>query len=306
MFLFSIIKLIPSIESWFIPFDILMILCLIMVILFSIVLLFIIILDKRCHTISLILVANSYVCLLLSACALFSMSIFTLENDLKQIEYQDSFCIFRAYWSYAISAALNDSFLIQALYRYVTVFYSTRLFWQSIRFQLLIICLTWLISFIYPIVFIFDNEILYNIDNQICQLPIRPSFSIFYTSFCIYIIPITIIMLIYFKLFRFVHRINNHVTSVNILFRARRELKMVEHIIILITILLITGFPYEFFILLSFFTTPPKYHFRIAFIFIDVSIILITITLFYFTDLLKVSLRKRIKRRPRRIVPAII
>jgi hypothetical protein len=113
------------------------------------------------------------------------------------------------------------------------------------------------------------------------------------------------IVFIYFKLVRYVHEIGKRVTHLNILFRAQRQLKMVQGIVILISILLTLGFPYVLFVFMSFFTNLPKYHFRIAFIFIDVSLVFLMIVLFQFTDPLKASLVKRIKRQPNRVVATI-
>jgi hypothetical protein len=90
---------------------------------------------------------------------------------------------------------------------------------------------------------------------------------------------------------------NERVTPVNTLFRAKRELKMVHRIVILTIILMIFGVPYMSFIFMSFFVSPPKYHFRIAFIFVDVSLIFMITVLFQFTDPLKESIIKRIRRR---------
>jgi hypothetical protein len=283
-------------ESWFIPLDILSIVCIILVILFAILLLSVIILDKTCHTVPIMLIANSCLIAFLSGCCLFNLHLFTLQNDLKQIQYQDSFCIFRGYTTYVSCAVFNYSFLIQSLYRYVIVIYPNLLFWQSWKCQLMLICLTWLFSFIYPFVFTFTNEILYNVDNQICQLPFRFSFSIIYLVNCAYLIPVLIIMLIYFKLVRYVKQMSKRITPVNILLRARRELKMVQYTIIIITILIILCFPYALFIFISFFVTPPRYHFRIAYIFADVSLVCVMIAIFYFTESIKASVMKRIKK----------
>jgi hypothetical protein len=112
-------------------------------------------------------------------------------------------------------------------------------------------------------------------------------------------------MFIYFKLLLYVHEMSKHVTPINTLFRAQRQLKIVQRIVILITIILILGLPYGVFTLMSFFTSPPKYHFRIAYIFIDVSLVFVMIALFQFTDPLKASIVKGIKRRPNRAVAAL-
>ncbi len=95
------------------------------------------------------------------------------------------------------------------------------------------------------------------------------------------------------------------VTSTNILFRTQRELKMVRRTIILVGVLIISGLPYTIFIIISFFTTPSKYYFRIAFIFIDAGMVLVMFVLFQFTDPLKASLIKRINLRPNTVAVAI-
>jgi hypothetical protein len=267
------------IETWFIPFDILMIVCTTLVIILAVLFLSVIIVNKTCHTVPMMLVANSCLTALLFGCSLFTSCIFTLEHDLKQIEYEDSLCIVRAYFLYASAAIINDSFLIQAVYRYVTV--------------------------VYPTAFMFTGEIIYNIDNQICQIPIRLSFPMMYTVFYVYAIPISMIMFIYFKLVRYVREMGKRLTPVNTLFRAQRELKIVQRTVILTSILLILGFPYASFIFMSIFISPPKYRFRIAYIFIDVSLAFVMIVLFQFTEPLKASMMKKIKRQPNRVVATI-
>jgi hypothetical protein len=294
-----------TIESWFVPFNILMVVCTTSVVILGILFLSIIVLDKTCHTVPMMLIANSCVTASLLGSSLLSTCIFTLENDLKQIQFQDSLCILRAYFIYVSTALFDYSILLQAIYRYVCVVYPNRLFWQSARFQFLSICLTWIFSFVYPTAFVFTDEIVYNIDNQICQLPFRLSFCIIYTAFCIYLIPMPMIVFIYFKLVRYVREMGKRVTPANTLLRAQRELKMVQRTVILISILVILGFPYALFLLMSFFTASPKYNFRIAYIFIDVSSALVMITLFQFTDPLKASVMKKLKHRSNRVVAMI-
>jgi len=60
-------SVIVSIQSWFIPLDISAIVCTILVIVFATFFLFVIVFDKICHTIPLMLVANSCLAELLLA-----------------------------------------------------------------------------------------------------------------------------------------------------------------------------------------------------------------------------------------------
>jgi hypothetical protein len=138
------------------------------------------------------------------------------------------------------------------------------------RFQFLLICLSWIFGFAYPIAFLFTGQILVTI-------------------------PVFVTIFIYFKLVRYVKQMEKRVTPVNALSRVHRELKRT---VILVTILLTLCFPYAMFIFLSFFIQIPMYHYRIAFVFLDVSHTFVMIALLIFTDSLKTSIMKRINGRP--------
>jgi hypothetical protein len=273
-----------DIESWYIPMDILRLVCIMITITIALMFLVIIALNKTCQTIPMMLVANTCVAQLVCVCTALGLVVFTLKNDMKQIEYQDSFCVFRAYINYGMTVIQNHSYNLQAVYRYMTVIHPSRFVWQSRRFQVCLIIITWLFGLLAFLTFLFTGDIKYNVENQICQAPLRLSFIIIYIAFIVYIIPNLILNVVYLKLVRYVRQMSQRVTSVNILSRAERELKMVRNIVTISTILVILGFPYAIFILMSFFTNIPKYHFRVAFIFIDISTTAVMIALFKTTD----------------------
>ncbi len=96
-----------------------------------------------------------------------------------------------------------------------------------------------------------------------------------------------------------------NVTATNTLIRAQRELKMVRRTVILFTILATICFPFTIMIFMAFFNHTPKYDFRIGYAFLDLAGLATEIMLCQFTDPLKASVMKKIKRRPNRIVPAM-
>jgi hypothetical protein len=302
---FDNISMTINIQSWFIPLDIIMILCTIFAVILALFFLLIINFDKTCHTVPMMLVANSCLAELAFGSVAFGMAVFTFQNDLKQIQYQDSLCIFRGFMGYTVCFVQNYSYLLQAVYRYISILYPTRLFWQSTRFQIFVICLTWMFGFICPIPYIVTGAIIYNVDNQICQMPLQLSFLTIYNVLCVYMIPISLIVLIYFKLVRHTREMSKRVTPANTLIRVERELKMVRRIVILVVGVTTIGFPYAVLILISFFTSPPKYHFRIAYIFVDVSLAFVMMALFQFTDPLKTSILKKLNGRANTITPTI-
>ncbi|CAF4465752.1 unnamed protein product, partial [Adineta steineri] len=126
---------IVNIESWFIPIDIIITIFTTIAIGLTVLCLCLIIFDKTCHTIHMLLVANSCLTAFIFGCAMLSSFIIMLINDLEGIYYPDSYCIFQAYISYATCAAFNYSFVLQALYRYILIIYPRVLFWQQRRTQ---------------------------------------------------------------------------------------------------------------------------------------------------------------------------
>ncbi|CAF1126187.1 unnamed protein product [Adineta steineri] len=148
-------------QSWFIPIDILLLICLFLAILLAFLFLFIILIDKTCHTIPMMFLANSCFACLFFTIIMFWATIISLYNDLKQISYEDSFCIFRGYMTYVTGGELFYGYLLQAIYSYMTVVYPTRLFWQSAKFQLFLICLMWASVFICILPILLSHEIKY-------------------------------------------------------------------------------------------------------------------------------------------------
>jgi hypothetical protein len=127
-------------------------------------------------------------------------------------------------------------------------------------------------------------------------MPLQTSLYIFYTCFLAYLNPVTLIIIIYFKLVRYVQKKSKQITPVNQLVRLRRELKMVRRIIMLLIVLITLGLPYTIFFIISFFTDPPKYHFRLAFLSVDISLACIIIALCQFTDPIKTCVMKTINK----------
>jgi hypothetical protein len=299
-------SLTANLEPWFIPLDIIAMLCLTCVIILATIFLFIITLDKTNHTIPMLLTANICLTGLICGCAHFSMTVYQLQHDLKQIYYEDLVCFMIGYSSYASAALHNYSYVSSAIYRYISIVHPARLFWQSARAQISLIGLGWILAFAFPLLFVFTNTMIYNVDNQVCQVPFRLSLIIVYAPVSIYIIPVHLVIFIYMKLVRFVRGMSQRITTANTLIRARRDLKMARRIVILIHILFISGFPLSLFIFLSFGNLAPKYHFRIGFIFVEASLLFVLIALFQFTDSFKTSINKILQRRQGNMVAPIL
>lgn len=281
-----------SIEPWFIPFDIFIIFCNILSVIFAIFLLIIIISNKTCRTVPMMLVGNSCFSTLMFGIAMLIVISLTLEKDLERIEYYDTLCVFGGYFSHVTCAAQNYSFLLQAIYRYLVIVHPTRFIWHSYRIHILFICITWIFVFLYPMVYLFTGQIVYNVDNQICELNHKLSFSVIYMALCLFGIPVTMIHVIYLILVRYVKKMNTLITPNNTIVRARRNLKIIRRTVMLISIVVTVCFPYQVFLVMSFFNRAPKYNFRIAYLFGETSKLFVIITLFLYTAQLKVAVLK--------------
>jgi hypothetical protein len=112
-------------------------------------------------------------------------------------------------------------------------------------------------------------------------------------------------MFIYFILVRYVKKMDTHVTPIHSLLRAQRNLKMIRRTVILVTMVFLVCFLYQLFLVMSFFNSAPKYSFRIAFLFGDVLMLCVIITLFLFTEPLKMSVLRRINRQTNIVLPAL-
>ncbi|CAF1456716.1 unnamed protein product [Rotaria magnacalcarata] len=282
--------------SWFIPLDTIHIICYAFTIVVALLFLFIIIYDKLYTTVPMMLFTNSCISELFFATSLFAMATFRIRNDIRHVHFYDSFCIFMAYLGYVSVGVQNYSYLLQAIYRYILIVHPTRLFYQSIEFQLFLIGSSWIFCTIYPIVLWSTGQIKYIFDDGICQMPLELSFVTIFNAFYVYFIPMSSIILIYLRMVQYMRDMRKHVTTANRLFHAKRELRMIRRIVSLVFILVTLGLPYAIFIFMSFFDVAPKYHFRIAFTFICASLVLVMIALLEITEPLKNSLMSKLSR----------
>ena len=293
-------------EIWFIPIHIFLMICLSLAVLFSSLPLVMIIVNKKYHKVPMMLIANSFLTEFLFASNSLWMTAVTFQNDIEQTYGDDLLCIGGCYLSYVLGTVMNYSFLLQSVYRYLSAVYPTRLFWRSVRIQLLFIAITWLFAIVYPLLFIFNSDIIYNADNQICHIPLEYPLPLFLMISNVYLIPILAIQIIYLKLVLYVKGMSRRVTVGNSLFRAKNELKMVRQIVSMVAVLTVPGLPYTVFTFMSFFMDPPKYHLRIAAIGVNGSLLLFPLALFYFTEPLKSALSRKINVCSQRVAAIII
>ncbi|CAF1018590.1 unnamed protein product [Adineta steineri] len=225
------------------------------------------------------------------------MAIFTLQHDLQHSsEKSISFCIILGFLAFVADGLQNYSYLLTAIYQYISVVYPNKVIWRTVKTQFYLIIVIWIVCIIDMLPVLLTGQISYNVNNQICQVPLRLSLPLIYVAAVIYTVPNFGITVVYIKLTRYVHQISLRTVSNHTLFHARRELRLVQRTFVLTNTLIVLGFPYLIFVLTSFFTSPPKYHFRIIFICIDISVLMVVIIGYCFTPNIKTIIRKILSR----------
>ncbi|CAF1018483.1 unnamed protein product [Adineta steineri] len=284
-------------EVWFLPFDIIGIISTSLSIILGLLYLCIIVKHKTYSSVQMLLVCNSSVAIILSSCVLLNMAIFTLQHDLQHSsEKSISFCIILGFLSFVTDGLQNYSYLLTAVYQYISVVYPTKIMWRTVKTQFYLVLIFWIVCImdIFP-VFV-TGQITYNVNNQSCQVPLRLSLPLIYVAAIIYIIPNSGIVVVYIKLTRYVQQMSSRTISNHTLFHARRELRLLKRTFILCNTLIVLGLPYMIFNLISFFTTPPKYDLRIAYICIDISVLMVIIIGYCFTPNIGTIIRKLLSR----------
>ena len=80
---------------------------------------------------------------------------------------------------------------------------------------------------------------------------------------------------------------------------------MVRRIVILVGGVTTLGIPYTILILISFFISPPTYHFRIAYIFVDASLVFVMSAMFQLTEPVKTLIVRKVGERTNTIFPTV-
>ena len=270
-------------ESWFIALDVLSISLLLMTLLLSTSLLIIIVLNEGRRTVPAVLEINSCAVHIFLGSVLLSMALFSLENDRQQRVYHDWLCSLRGYFIYVGTSLFLHSLTAQALYRYTIIIHPTRLSFQSMRLHATLICSIWIFSLVALAPWAFTGDIVYDEDNRVCLLLLRPSVPVLYNMTYAYIIPILIIIYLYFRLVRHVRQMSVRASAAPTHFHERRELVVVRRVITIVTVLLTFGLPYTFFAIVSFIRPPPRYHYRICIFCTNVAQTCVTFALFKFS-----------------------
>ncbi len=204
-------------------------------------------------SISLLLIGNTYFIFIFYSAVWLSVLIYTIAGDFSIFQsflyLGDSIgCRVRVGLISFLTSAFFHSFLLQALRSFFKVKFHSSLDTKKlcclsldhIFTYILLILTSWLISILSIIpAFTIFNAFSYFPQQYHCLISFTNVRGFVYSILSAYVIPVLVIMYIYYRLISFIHHasISNHISS------ARRELKIVKRILLICIILSLSGSP---------------------------------------------------------------
>ena len=219
---------------------------------FALLTIILIIIDRESHTINNLFTCDLCINMVIHAIVHLMTYYFGLRED--WYDYQP-LCILRAYLIRVTTAAAIYCFMTQSISRlFFSVFYTHRslLTW---RVHWIMIILKWLISFLISIQpFFIQNAFDLVEDYRICTTTTKVLSVALYAIFLSFVIPLNIIVIIYGIILYQVRQSTRRVTANNTIgsavvrnssqFAARRNLKIMKKMLLLLNILMCGGTPY--------------------------------------------------------------
>lgn len=148
--------------------SILMIVCSIFGIICACIFITIVMIQCRCHTITIYLVLNSTVAGLIANITCMSQAIYQLLNI-----GNDILCPIRGLLLQASTGVLYHSLCVQALHRLFVTVYSTRRYLQTKQFNISMIIIQWIFSSIFGLPALLTGRITYQSGSRICQVKMK-------------------------------------------------------------------------------------------------------------------------------------
>ncbi len=201
---------------------------------------------RRRHPINIskLLIANTYLAIILSCVALFDMyahniyGIFHQESTLE-----NGWCYGRTYFLHVGCTSLYYSCLLQACFRlFRVVFYKYRQL-QTFRFIVQLVIVQWLMAFLSMIILLLLRYFEYVPQLYHCQIPFTNSQGMIVSFSIIFVIPINAIAGIYCYIMYYIKYKANSPIQRNRRRTYQRDVIVLRRIIILIGILFIISVP---------------------------------------------------------------
>jgi hypothetical protein len=150
-----------------IPSSVFMLLCSLLGIICTLIFISVVILDRQCRTMTVLLVLNSIIAGLVVNIVYTCQALYQLTTD-----GNDELCVFRGFLLHGTCGLLYHTFCVQAFYRLFTTISIQERYLRSKRIILFIVLLQWLISLTFGLPILLMGHIKYHSGSRICQVDI--------------------------------------------------------------------------------------------------------------------------------------
>lgn len=210
--------------------------------------------ECRLRDTNLLLVINTYIPILICSFIQVSLNIHAVLGDTNIfININSIACHVRGYIYLYIVIWLFNSFSLQAYIRMLNILYPKRTYLRSLMATMIFIVITWFISFLLIIPTIFLKVIVYKSSEYQCLVDLSMWKGNTYMVVGFYSIPISIIIITYVRVVKFMQRSSLHNQQ-----RRRkmimRNLMVLQRIVILVCTLIVLGLPSAIFWILGIIT----------------------------------------------------
>lgn len=222
----------------------------IVALIFAFTTIIIFLINRQCRNVANLLICNIAISTVSYHIIIISSIGYSLHEDWL---FHQPACVFRGYCYMVSCTALAYSFLIQAISRlFFAVFYKHK-YLQTWRIHWIMIIINWILAILLPIVPIFLNGYILEIESRLCVPTSKVLSSAMYIILIIYLPPLNSIGIIYGiilyyarqstrRVVAFAARTDSTTVTPNIaLPNFKRELKMMRNMVILLGIFMIAG-----------------------------------------------------------------
>jgi hypothetical protein len=244
-------------------------------------------------SVSTLLAGNTFLSALTYSSAHFAIALSALRSDFavkngQRVRLNNPFCMSSAFTFYAGCALLYYSYVMEAIQRFSRVVLYDYRWLHKRRIQLLLVVFQWFFCLVGTFVpLATSNQLRYDRSMNMCIIPIRSSgWTLYYAIFC-YLIPLILVGIFYHRLIKYIlaarSRVSACLISGSVVVSAQRQLALIQRVIVLISILILSGIPYCVFIAIGLWTDPPEYQFRISFLFVDIALASVVLSMFCYS-----------------------
>ncbi|CAF1143489.1 unnamed protein product [Rotaria magnacalcarata] len=313
--------LIIYIRPHFIFFDMFLISSIFLGCIFCISFIYISVGYRSCHSVLTLLSANSCVAGLIFNCVQLSNALLLFRDDIYlSTSNQNQYCEIRNYLMHVSGSLLYYSYCIQSISRLCFVVFYKHSFLLSYHIHFILIAIQWTLGFLLPISILTSSHRQYQTETSQCFITIKNVSQILYGMISTFLLPITIISICYTHIICFVRAAVRRAKKTNALparrfnlkrdqgaiqiehrFSNTKDIKVFRHIIILITVLYIGGFPYSMLMVLNAQSIAPFSMYRLC-----ITVFALTVTvdmgaIFFFNKNVRTIFFNRFQRRTNRI-----